>query len=322
MRAALSGDDFPLVNPRTGAIVRTVPAGELLRRIATNAWATGDPGMLVCRCDQPGQPDTALGPLCATNPCGEVPLLPYEACVLASVNLSNMVRTVARTSRKSTTTRSPTTSGCSCDSSTTPSTSSVYPHPANRQMVKEGNRKIGVGVMGFADTLIKLGIPYASDEAVALAEKVMRFIQDEARQASRELAEERGVFPNWHQSIYAEQGIPMRNATVTSVAPTGSIAMIAECSPSIEPLFALAFFRKVLDGRTLTELNPLFVEHAKTHGYYSDALVAELRAKGSVATIDAVPDGRQTPVCHSAGDRTPSGTCGCRPPFSATAATP
>ena len=157
-------------------------------------------------------------------------------------------------------------------------------------MVKEGNRKIGIGVMGWADTLIQLGIPYASEQAVALAERVMRLVQDEARQASRELAQERGVFPNWQRSIYAAQGIPLRNATVTSVAPTGSIAMIAECSPSIEPLFALAFFRKVLDGRTLTELNPLFVAHAKTHGYYCEALVAELREKGSVATIAGVPE--------------------------------
>lgn len=289
MQAALAGVDFPLVNPRTAEIVRRIPAAELLRRMATNAWRTGDPGVLFADAINRANPTPAIGPICATNPCGEVPLLPYEACVLASVNLSNLVRQNGQR---------PTIDSQSLaynvrllvrflDDAIDVST---YPHPANRRMVKEGNRKIGVGVMGFADALVKLGIPYASEEAVELADKLMRSIQEESRQASRELAAERGIFPNWDKSIYAEQGVPMRNATVTSVAPTGSIAIIAECSPSIEPLFALAFFRRVLNGRTLTELNPLFVEHAKQHGYYSDELIGELRQKGSVATIDGVPE--------------------------------
>lgn len=238
--------------------------------------------------DNRANPTPSLGPICATNPCGEVPLLPNEACVLASVNLSNMVRKAGQ---------SPEIDSAALAYNVRLLVRflddaievNVFPHPANRQMVKEGNRKIGVGVMGWADALVKLGIPYASDDAVKLAEKVMQLIQDEARQASRELAQERGVFPNWEKSVYAAQRIPMRNATVTSVAPTGSIAIIAECSPSIEPLFALAFYRKVLDGRTLTELNPLFVQHAQTHGYFSEQLVAELRQKGSLADMDTVP---------------------------------
>jgi ribonucleoside-diphosphate reductase alpha chain len=154
-----------------------------------------------------------------------------------------------------------------------------------------GNRKVGLGVMGFADMLIQLGIPYASDEAVAVAEKLMRFIRSEAREASRELAEERGVFPNWEKSIYARKSQKMRNATVTSIAPTGTISIVAGAAASIEPLFALAYRREnVLGGQTLTELNPLFVDYAKKHGFYTDKLLRELRAKGSVADIDSVPD--------------------------------
>lgn len=164
-----------------------------------------------------------------------------------------------------------------------------WPDPKVEAMVR-GNRKVGLGVMGFADLLIQLEIPYASGDAVELAEKLMRFIRAEARATSRELAEERGVFPNWEESVYAREGQRLRNATVTSIAPTGTISIIAGASPSIEPLFALAFRREnVLGGQTLTELNPLFVDYAKTHGFYTEQLLNELRSKGSVATIEGVP---------------------------------
>ena len=207
MRAALSGDDFPLINPHTGAIVRTVSAAELLQHIAANAWATGDPGILFADAINRANPTPALGRLCATNPCGEVPLLPYEACVLASVNLSHMVRTV-RGQPQIDDQRLAYHVRLLVRFLDDAIETNVYPHPGNRQLVKEGNRKIGVGVMGWADTLIQLGIPYASDQAVALAERVMRLVQDEARQASRELAEERGVFPNWRQKHLRRAGRP------------------------------------------------------------------------------------------------------------------
>ena len=289
MKAAISGKSFPLKNPRTGKVTKVLPAGELWKRIAINAWATGDPGVLFLDTIGGFNPTPALGEIEATNPCGEVPLLPYEACNLASLNLAKMVKTrgespaidwdrLARTIR------------LAIRFLDDAIEVSKWPHPKIEEMVR-GNRKVGLGVMGFADLLIQLQIPYASDEAVKLAEKLMQFIRQEAQQASQDLAEERGVFPNWEQSIYKSQSLPLRNATVTSIAPTGTISIIAGASPSIEPLFALAYRREnVLGGQTLTELNPLFVDYAKEHGFYTDRLLRDLRVKGSVADIDGVPD--------------------------------
>ena len=289
MKTAISGEGFPLRHPRTRKITKVLPARELLKRIATNAWATGDPGVLFLDAINRLNPTPALGEIEATNPCGEVPLLPYEACNLASINLTEMVGTrggkaviawdsLARTIR------------LAIRFLDDAIEVSKWPHPKIEEMVR-GNRKVGLGVMGFADMLIQLQIPYASDDAVNLAEKLMQFIRQEAQQASQELAEERGVFSNFEKSIYKSQGLPLRNATVTSIAPTGTISIIAGASPSIEPLFALAYRREnVLGGQTLTELNPLFVDYAKQHGFYTEELLRELRVKGSVADIDGVPD--------------------------------
>jgi ribonucleoside-diphosphate reductase alpha chain len=153
-----------------------------------------------------------------------------------------------------------------------------------------GNRKVGLGVMGFAELLILLGIPYASERALALADELMRFLDQEALAASRQLADERGVFPNWERSIYAHQGLRLRNATRTSVASTGTISIIAGTSASIEPLFALAYRREnVLGGETLTEVNPLLLRHAREKGFYSEAFMRELQARGSLARIAGVP---------------------------------
>ena len=242
--------------------------------MAENAWRTGDPGVVFIDEINRHNPTPELGMIEATNPCGEMPLLPWEACNLGSINLALMLRdhegrTVIDWHKLAERVR------LAVRFLDNVITVSNWPHPEIARMVN-GNRKIGLGVMGFHEMLIRLGIPYASDEAVELGRKLMRFIRHEARQMSKELAEERGVFPNWERSIYKAQGLKLRNATVTAIAPTGTISTIAGCSdsPSIEPIFALAYRREnVLGGKTLTEINPLILEVAEERGFYSDAFV-------------------------------------------------
>ena len=212
---------------------------EIMDRIAEAAWKTGDPGLLFLDAINRTNPTPDLGTIEATNPCGEVPLLPYEACNLGSINLSRMVRPQGKSYVVD-----------------WDKLARIVPlairflddvievgHWPVLQIAERvyGNRKVGLGVMGFAELLIDLGIPYASAEAIALAGELMRFIEDESTTASAQLAEERGAFPNWEQSRYAPQGKRVRNATRTSVAPTGTIGIIAGTSASIEPLFALAY---------------------------------------------------------------------------------
>ena len=288
MEAALSGAEFQLRNPRTEEETTRIPAAGLLKRIAFSAWATGDPGVLYLDTMNRGNPTPALGRIESTNPCGEVPLLPHEACILGSINLLNMVETTGGTPRISWD-RLARTTRLAVRFLDDAIEVSQWPHRKISRTV-HGNRKVGVGVMGLADMLIRLGIPYASKRGVTVGEKLMSFITYEAWEASRELVAERGVFPNWEGSVYAARQLKVRNATTTSIAPTGSIAIIAGASSSIEPLFALAYRREnILDGQTLTELNPLFVDYARRHGFYSDKLVRRLRETGSLAAIEGVP---------------------------------
>jgi ribonucleoside-diphosphate reductase alpha chain len=259
MDAVLQDEDFPLLNPRTGREVSRVKAAPLFDLIVQSAWATGEPGIIFLDALNRDNPVPHLGDLEATNPCGEQPLLPYESCNLGSLNLAKVVK------------------DGQLDYPALAHLVHTAVHfldnviDANRfplDLIKErtqDNRKIGLGVMGFADLLLKLGIRYNSDEAVKLAEEVMGFIQQEARKASKALGERRGNFPHYPGSRYDGNGLGrMRNATTTTIAPTGTISIIAGCSSGIEPLFAVSYVRRVLEGTELIEAHPYFEELAQT----------------------------------------------------------
>lgn len=275
---------YSLINPRNGAVVRRLRARDIFDLIATAAWKTGDPGLIFLDEINRRNPTPHVGVIESTNPCGEVPLLPYESCNLGSINLSRMVRDgdvdwekLRRTVR---------TAVHFLDNVID---ANRYPIPQIEEATK-ANRKIGLGVMGFAEMLIKLGVPYDSEEAVAAAEKVMSFISEEARKKSAELGEERGSFPNFPGSIWEKTGYKaMRNATVTSIAPTGTISIIAGTSSGIEPLFAVAFVRNVM-GTQLFEVNSVFEQISKERGFYSTDLIVKISKTGSVQGLSEVPE--------------------------------
>jgi ribonucleoside-diphosphate reductase alpha chain len=287
MQAAAKAQPFEFIHPSTKDVVATVWAAELFELAAESAWKTGDPGMIFLDTINRAQPTPELGAIEATNPCGEVPLLPYEACNLGSINLSRMVRKEAN--------------GYAVDWEKLSQTTRLavrflddvieearWPDPRIANIVR-GNRKIGLGVMGFAELLILLEIPYGS-EALRTAEELMQFIAKEALAASKQLAQERGVFPNWEQSIYSRSGTHLRNATRTSIAPTGTIGIIADTSPGIEPLFALAYRREhVLEDQTLVEVNPLFLKYAKEHGVDGKS-IHELQQHGALSKLSGIPE--------------------------------
>ncbi len=284
MNALLNNSDYPLRNPRTGEEVNRIKARQVWDLIVTQAWKTGDPGIIFIDEINRGHPAKHLGEVESTNPCGEQPLLPYESCNLGSINLSQFVengkvewdklRKVVHTA---------------VHFLDNVIDANNYPLWQIERITMK-TRKIGLGVMGWAEMLIKLGIPYDSKEAVELAEKVMRFINDESHRASMKLAEERGVFPAWEGSDWWKQGIRMRNATTTTIAPTGTISIIAGTSSGIEPLFAIAFVRRVLSGEELMEVNPIFEKLARQKGFYSENIMIEIAKTGSVQGIDDIPD--------------------------------
>lgn len=282
-QAVESGGAFDLVNPRDGRVVRSVDARSLLAEISEAAWASGDPGMIFIDAVNRANPTPQLGPLAATNPCGELPLLPNEACNLGSLRLDAFVRD-GRVDWECL--------GRAIDLAVRflddVIEASRYPLPAIAHAV-HGNRKIGLGVMGFADLLVDLGIPYDAPEATALGEQLMARIHARAEEASSRLAEERGVFPNWEGSRAHARGRRLRNATVTSIAPTGTISILAGSSGGIEPYFALAFVRHVLDGQRLPETNARFEAALRKAGAFRDEIVARVRHEGSVRGIADVP---------------------------------
>jgi ribonucleoside-diphosphate reductase alpha chain len=289
MAAAAAGEPFALRHPSTGARVRTVPAAQLMDRIVRAAWQTGDPGLIFLDAVAAANPTPALGAFEATNPCGEVPLLAYEACTLGSINLAHMVRPGAGAGRGVDWPKLAETVRLGIRFLDDVIEVCRWPAPRVADMAW-ANRKVGLGVMGFAELLILLGVPYASERGAATAEEVMRFVAAESRAASQELAEERGVFPNWPRSVHAPRQLRVRNATCTSIAPTGTIGILAATSAGIEPLFALAYRREhVLNDRTLTELNPLVMRHARAHGLDGEAFARELARAGRLADVAGVP---------------------------------
>ena len=286
MEAAEQDRDYALLDPRTNSKVRSLRAGEVFDKIVELAWTNGDPGIVFLDRLNRDNPTPQVGRIESTNPCGEQPLLPYESCNLGSINLSLIVEgdKINYDKLEATVKKSVHFLDNVIDINR-------YPLDKIAEMTK-ANRKIGLGVMGFADLLIKLGIPYNSNKAVDTAEKVMGFIQKKARAASRELALARGSFPNFKGSIYdkGSGSIKVRNATTTTIAPTGTLSIIAGCSSGIEPLFAISYVRNVMDNDELPEVNLLFEEIAKKEGFYSGALMKKVAEKGSVKDIPEVPE--------------------------------
>jgi ribonucleoside-diphosphate reductase alpha chain len=249
-------------------------AREVFEAIVNAAWETGDPGVLFLDRINDANPTPQIGDMETTNPCGEVPLLPYEPCVLGSINLSHMVKEkdgrweadfekIRKTVRHA------------VHFLDNVIDMNQYPLPQITQMAK-GNRKIGLGVMGLAHFFIRLGIPYNSPKALEVARGLMSFIQHQAKERSMELAEERGVFQNFLGSIYGRDGMKLRNATVTTIAPTGTLSLIADCSSGIEPLFAIRYVRRALEGMEFQMTDPLFLELGEKEGFLSQDLMEAL----------------------------------------------
>jgi len=297
MEALAKDEDYELINPRSEAVAGRVKAKVVFDAMVESAWEMGDPGIVFIDRINRANPTPHIGKMESTNPCGEQPLLPYEACVLGSLNLSKYV--------KNSILKDPAFTFGSMKEDIDLASLSVdissavrfldnaidvnkYPIPEIEKMHK-GNRKIGLGVMGWADMLILLGVPYNSKKAFKLARTLMKFISDTARQASVDLAGLKGVFPNFRGSIYDEPSMPrVRNATTTTIAPTGTLSIIAGCSSGIEPLFALAYKRLIMDTE-LEEVNQYFFEIAKRVGFYSDELKGKVIEKGSLRGIEEVP---------------------------------
>ncbi|MCL2655272.1 MAG: adenosylcobalamin-dependent ribonucleoside-diphosphate reductase [Coriobacteriia bacterium] len=338
MEAVAAGEKYTLYNPHTKEATGELDAREVYQLIIDLAWATGDPGIVFIDRINRANPTPQVGEFEATNPCGEQPLLPYEACNLGSINLSRMLKyedgASGADSKDSAGGKG--AKGAN-DTPATPASNSSnsgkgkasidwellkdithravhfldnvievnrYPLPQIDEMAR-GNRKIGLGVMGWADMLIMLGIPYDSEEAVSTGAELMKFIDTEAKAASRDLAKTRGAFPNFKGSIYDTPGAdPLRNATVTTIAPTGTLSIIAACSSGVEPLFAVSYVRTVMDNDRLIEVNPLFEAIARERGFYSPELMAKIADHGTVRGLDAVPADVQE-VFVTAHDITP-----------------
>jgi ribonucleoside-diphosphate reductase alpha chain len=288
MTALKQDSEYELVNPRTKQVSGKLRARDVFDLMVESAWKTGEPGVIFIDRLNDFNPTPNIGEYEATNPCGEQMLLPYEACNLGSLNVGRFVTKVGD---------SPGIDWESLRESIHMAVhfldnmidASRYPLPEIEAMHK-GNRKIGLGVMGWADLLMQLGIAYDSEEAVALAGDLIGFIQAESREASKELAKARGVFPNWKGSRREEEGLRIRNATTTTIAPTGTISIIAGASSGIEPAFSLAFTRHILDGTSLREVSPVFRSLAEEMGLDSEDFIDEVAKRGALTDIAGVPE--------------------------------
>jgi ribonucleoside-diphosphate reductase alpha chain len=287
MQALKDNADYELLNPRTRRPVGTLNARDVFNQIVESAWKTGEPGVVFIDRINAANPTPAQGEIESTNPCGEQPLLPYEACNLGSINLSlmTMEKDGTRVVDYARLKRVVRTAVHFLDNVIDVS---AFPLEQIDKRVKT-NRKIGLGVMGFADLLLKLGIPYNSERALQQGESLMNFIDDESKQMSHELALARGSFPAFPESRYPQER-PLRNATTTTIAPTGTISILAGVSSGIEPLFALAYVRNVMDNDRLAEVNPVFEQAALLGGFHSPELIAEVLKHGSVRDAAGVPE--------------------------------
>jgi ribonucleoside-diphosphate reductase alpha chain len=305
MAKVKNGEKYDLINPRTREVAKQLDARAVLTRIVESAWRNGEPGVIFIDRINRDNPTPELGQIESTNPCGEQPLLPYESCVLGSINLSKFQRdgSVDYDRLKNVV-------GLGVHFLDNVIDVSEYQIPQIAEVTRL-NRKIGLGVMGWADLLIQMGIPYDSQEAIKLGEEVMGFISREALAASIDLARERGPFPRWFQeSIYKqgdeeqagrlrsqarsqarsqERSQERRNATVTTVAPTGTISLIANCSSGIEPVYSIAYRRMSFESERMTFVHPLFEKYAREHGFFSEQFMKRLAETGSLHDLAEVP---------------------------------
>ncbi len=284
MAAVENDDEYELTNPRTGEAATKLKARRVFSLIVHQAWKNGEPGMIFIDRMNKDNPTPDVGQIESTNPCGEQPLLPYESCNLGSINLARMVKdekidyeTLAKTLR---------TTVHFLDN-----VIDMNRYPLRQiDEITKANRKIGLGVMGFADMLVQLGIPYNSDDALKIAEEVMEFIQLESKKASENLAKKRGTFLNYERSVYAAGGGQrLRNATTTTIAPTGTLSIIANCSSGIEPIFAISYIRNVMDSTELLEVNTIFESVAYKRGFHSEELMRKIAERGSIQDLAGIP---------------------------------
>jgi len=283
MKAVKENSDYDLINPRTKKVVKSLNAREVFALIVNHAWKNGEPGIVFIDRINSMNPTPKKGEIESTNPCGEQPLLPYESCNLGSINLARIVKDSEIDYRKLK--KLVWKSVHFLDN-----VIDVNKYPIQKIAdTTRSNRKIGLGVMGWADMLIQMSVPYNSDKAIQLAEEVMGFIQREGKNASAALAEERGVFPNYPESIY-DGKIKQRNATVTTIAPTGTLSILAGCSSGVEPLFAVSFVRTVMEGTKLLEVNPYFEKVAKERGFWSRELMEKIAEQGSLQGFQEIPE--------------------------------
>lgn len=288
IQALEKDDDYELINPRDNKTAEKLNAREVFDKIVNNAWGNGEPGIIFIDRINKYNPTPEIGEIESTNPCGEQPLLPYESCNLGSINLGKTIKI-----ENGKTTIDYEKLGNLVQDAVHFLDNVIdlnnYPLPQIDKMT-QANRKIGLGVMGFADMLIKLGIPYNSEKAVTFGRKVMKFIDEQSKEESKILAKVRGAFPNFDKSIYTKDGSdPLRNATTTTIAPTGTISIISNVSSGIEPLFAVCYERNVMDNDILVEVHPEFARIAKEQGFYSEDLMKRIATAGSLDDFEEIP---------------------------------
>ncbi|MBC8535396.1 vitamin B12-dependent ribonucleotide reductase [Feifania hominis] len=288
MRAVEAGEDYELVDPATNLVTGTLNARDVFNKIVDSAWRNGEPGIIFLDRLNRDNPVPHMGEIESTNPCGEQPLLPYESCNLGSINLVNMTKKNRDGSYAVDYKKLERVTRDAVHFLDNVIDANRYPLEKIDETTK-ATRKIGLGVMGFADLLLMLGIPYNSEQGIELAGKIMGFIEEKGHEMSRELAETRGTFPVFRGSVYEKKG-KMRNATVTTIAPTGTLSIIAGCSSGVEPVFAYVFIRNVMDGTELIEVNPILKEVLIARGLYSDELMKKIASEGCLSHVEEIPD--------------------------------